>query len=87
MAVDKWGLVHLAVVRPTTTTAGTLDYWRQTPVDGGGTKWLQDVVDDDVRASDQYGLVDMVVDENGRVHIAYRSGVDYKIRYATRYDR
>ena len=89
MAVDVYGLVHLAVVAPTagTATTGTLEYLRQTRVDGGGTKWLRDFVDDDVLLDDQYALVDLVVDEKGSPHIAYRSGKDLRVRYATRYDR
>lgn len=90
MAVDVYGLIHLAVVAPSPNAgapSGTLDYVRQTRVDGGGTKWLTDVVDDDVIVDDQDAFVDLVVDEKGRPHIAYRSGADYKIRYATRYDR
>jgi hypothetical protein len=31
--------------------------------------------------------VDLVVDETARSHIAYISGRDGKVRYATRYDR
>jgi hypothetical protein len=89
MAVDVFGLVHLAVVSPTpgTSTGGTLDYIRQVRVDGGGTKWLKDIIDPEALANDQLALVDLVVDEKGRPHIAYRSGKDLKIYYVTRYDR
>lgn len=87
MAVDKFGLIHLAVVRPANATSGTLDYVRQTRVAGGGTKWLSDIVDEEVLGDGQEAAVDIVVDENARPHIAYRSAADLKIRYATRYDR
>lgn len=87
MAVDNYGLVHLAIVRPTSTTAGYLEYRRETPVPGGGTKWLSDIVDPDVLSALSDAFVDMVVDRNGRPHIAYRSGKDLAIRYATRFDR
>lgn len=87
MAVDVFGLVHLAIVRPATAKTGYLEYRRQTRLDGGGVKWLSDIVDQDVLTESSDALVDMVVDDKGRPHIAYRSGVDLKIRYATRYDR
>jgi hypothetical protein len=86
MAVDAYGLVHLAVIHPS-SPGGTLAYYRETPVPGGGTKWLRDTVDDDVLGADQDGAVDLVVDAKGRPHIAYRSGMDLSVRYATRYDR
>ncbi len=87
MAVDVFGLVHLAIVRPTTGTKGYLEYRRQTRVAGGGVKWLSDIVDPDVLSESSDALVDLVVDDKGRPHIAYRSGVDLKVRYASRYDR
>jgi hypothetical protein len=89
MAVDVWGLIHVAVVSstPGAATTGTLDYVRQVRVDGGGTKWLRDIIDPEALNSDQHALVDLVVDDKGRPHIAYRSGKDLKIYYVTRYDR
>jgi hypothetical protein len=87
MAVDKFGLVHLAIVRPTSASAGYLEYRRQTPAPGGGTTWLSDIVDPDVLSAGSEAFVDMVVDGNARPHIAYRSGKDLKVRYATRFDR
>lgn len=87
MAVDVFGLVHLAIIRPVTAKSGYLEYRRQTRLDGGGVKWLSDIVDQDVLSETENAVVDMVVDDKGRPHIAYRSGVDLKIRYATRYDR
>jgi hypothetical protein len=88
MAVDKFGLVHLAMVLPSTPpTRGTLDYVRQTRGADGTTKWLTDTVDDDVLTALTPAFVDMVVDENARPHIAYRSGKDGTVRYATRFDR
>lgn len=87
MAVDKFGLVHVAFITPSSTTLGVLEYKRQTRVAGGGTKWLSDIVDGDVFSPTSDAFVDMVVDENARPHIAYRSGKDGKVRYATRYDR
>ena len=90
MAVDPWGLIHMAVIAPTPDAQslnGTLDYFRQVRVDGGGTKWIRDVVDTNTLVGDQRALVDIVVDEKGRPHIAYRSGKTLKVYYVTRYDR
>jgi hypothetical protein len=87
IAVDKFGLVHIALLRPTSLKNGYLEYRRQTRVPGGGTKWLSDIVDPDVMAEFSSAFVDMVVDENARPHIAYRSAKDGLVRYATRFDR
>jgi hypothetical protein len=96
IAVDKFGLVHLAIVVPTDDEAGLgpkngyLEYRRQTPQPGGGTKWLSDIVDPAVFTPAGQGssaFVAMVVDENARPHIAYRSAADDSVRYATRFDR
>ncbi len=87
LAVDKFGLVHLAIVRPTSGTTGYLEYRRQTRVSGGGTKWLSDIVDPDVVSNLSSAFVDLVVDENARPHIAYRSARDGLVKYATRFDR
>lgn len=84
MAVDVYGLVHLAIVRPTSASAGYLEYKRQTRVNGE-TKWLSDIVDPAVVSASTQTFVDLVVDETGRPHIAYLSGS--QARYATRYDR
>ncbi|MBS2019978.1 MAG: hypothetical protein JST00_44350 [Deltaproteobacteria bacterium] len=87
MAVDKFGLVHVALLRPSSANVGYLEYRRQTRVTGGGTKWLSDIVDGDVISQTSEAYVDMVVDGNARPHIAYRSAKDGKVRYATRFDR
>lgn len=87
MAVDRFGLVHLAIIRPESATSGYLEYRRQVPVAGGGTKWLSDIVDPDVLSDASDAFVDMIVDDAVRPHIAYRSGKDLEVRYATRYDR
>lgn len=89
IAVDKFGLVHLALLRPTDQQHknGFLEYRRQTREPGGGTKWLSDIVDPAVFSELSSAFVDMVVDENARPHIAYRSGKDDLVRYATRFDR
>lgn len=88
MAIDKYGLLHLALVRPSPgNDTGYLSYVRQTRVDGGGTKWLTDIVDYDVVDSAGPTPVDIAVDASGRPHIAYRSAVDNKVHYATRFDR
>lgn len=87
MAVDKFALVHLAIIRPTSTTAGYLEYRREARDASGSTKWLSDIVDPDVLSDTSDAFVDLVVDENARPHIAYRSGKDLKVRYATRFDR
>ena len=87
MAIDKFGLIDLAILRPAPANGGTLEYRRQARDGSGNVKWLSDIVDDNVLAGQANGRVDMVVDDTARPHIAYVSGVDLKIRYATRYDR
>ena len=90
MAIDKYGLVHLAIIRPSssgTLALGVLEYRRQIRVTGGGTKWLEDIVDPDVISDGTSAYVDLVVDENARPHIAYRSAKDGHVKYATRFDR
>ncbi len=87
MAVDKFGLIHLAIIRPFASSGGTLEYRRQARDGSGNVKWLSDIVDDNVLAGQDTGRVDMLVDDKARPHIAYISGVDRKVRYATRYDR
>lgn len=89
LAVDRWGLVHMAIVRPydSDETGGHLDYVRQTRSADGSLKWASDIIDPEVLSETDGAEVDIVVDENGRPHIAYLSGKDHSIRYATRYDR
>jgi len=88
MAVDKFGLMHLAIVRPSLNpNTGYLEYRRQKRIAGGATEWLSDIVDPDVLSGSTPAFVDLLVDDRARPHIAYRSAVDSKIRYATRYDR
>lgn len=87
IAVDKFGLVHVAILRPTGPKDGYLEYRRQTRTPGGGTKWLSDIVDPDVMSDLSSAFVDMVVDDHARPHIAYRSAKDGLVRYATRFDR
>ena len=88
MAIDKYGLIHLAIVRPSPNEAhGYLEYRRQQRVVGGGTRWISDIVDDDVLSEPSAANVDLLVDENARPHIAYVSGKDLLLRYATRFDR
>jgi hypothetical protein len=79
-------LYHAAVVAPGIQSTSTLEYWRQIDV-GGRRSWLVDIVDDDVLADGTRGLVDLVVDERGRPHIAYYSSKTGQVRYATRLDR
>jgi len=87
MAVDKFGLVHLAIIDPSSSTTGVLEYRRQTRVAGGGTKWLADIVDPDVLSDLSNAYVDLIVDDAARPHLAYRSAKDGKVKYATRFDR
>lgn len=88
LAVDRWGLVHLAVIEPSGNMGGgRLVYLRQKRLNGGGTQWLTDVIDADVASDQSSSYVDLLVDESGRPHVAYRSGKDGKVRYATRFDR
>lgn len=88
MAIDKYGLVHLAIVRPSPNERlGYLEYRRQQRVVGGGTRWISDIVDDDVLSASSRAAVDLIVDDGARPHIAYVSGKDLRLRYATRFDR
>ena len=88
MAIDKYGLVHFAQIRPSpNVNSGFLEYRRQTRLPGGGTKWLTDIVDPDVISNLSQAYVDLVVDDNARPHIAYISSKDGKVKYATRFDR
>ena len=88
MAVDKFGLVHLAFVRPIMREDhGRLEYRRQQRTDGGDVTWLSDIIDDDVLSTETAADVDLIVDDDARPHIAYRSGKDGLVRYATRTDR
>lgn len=88
MAIDKFGLIHLAIARPSTSEdQGYIEYRRQERVVGGGTRWISDIVDDDAFSLQTGAEVDILVDDNARPHIAYVSGKDRKVRYATRFDR
>jgi hypothetical protein len=88
MAVDGFGLVHVAIVRPLPgNKTGTLEYLRQTRSSDGVVRWLTDIVDPDVVSESDGAFVDLVVDDAGRPHIAYQSGADLAVRYATRFDR
>lgn len=93
LGVDKYGLLHIAMIIPTdinpngSSKYGYLEYRRQTRMPDGSTKWLTDIVDPDVISEFSSAFVDMVVDENARPHIAYRSAKDGKVKYATRFDR
>ncbi len=88
MAVDGFGLRHLAVLAPSKLNPGEghLEYWREVQV-AGEKRWLKDIVDDDAFSEYTEAYVDITVEPNGRPHIAYRSGKDSKVRYATRFDR
>ncbi len=87
MAIDPFGLLHLAVVQPEGLDNGRLVYMRQVRA-GGETKWLEDTIDPSVLAQNSdAAFVDLVVDERARPHIVYRSGIDGLVRYATRFDR
>ncbi|MBX3230326.1 MAG: hypothetical protein KIT84_03675 [Labilithrix sp.] len=87
MAIDKYGLVHLAIVRPTAANRAYLEYRRQQRIPGGGTKWLSDVVAPEVLGESADAHVALTVDDDARPHIAYRSGADSRVYYATRFDR
>ncbi len=86
MAVDGFGLVHLALVFPSNAGEGRLEYRRQVLV-AGSKSWLTDTIDDNVLSETSDAHVDLVLDEAARPHIAYRSGKDLRVRYATRFDR
>ncbi len=84
IAVDVWGLVHLAVIT-TTTGRRSLEYVRQTRL-GGVVSWHTDVVQNDIAtttAGDAF--VDLVVDAKRRPHIVYYAPVDGNVYYATKF--
>lgn len=89
MDVDRFGFAHVAYLTPSAVSedVGTLTYTRQTVSSTGTIVWITDTIDNDVISASTGGWVDMVVDDNVRPHIAYVSGKDLKVRYATRYDR
>jgi hypothetical protein len=89
MSVDAFGMVHLAMIRPTNETGehGILEYRRQVRNESGGTEWIYDIVDDDVLSEGVETHMAMAVDDATRPHIAYISGKDRTVRYATRFDR
>jgi hypothetical protein len=86
LAVDKFGLLHLAVIEPQSPTGGVLEYRRQIVV-GGSVKWIADIIDDVAVGSGDSSQVDLVVDDNGRPHIAYFNQATGNVVYATRFDR
>lgn len=91
MAVDRWGLLHLAILSPSSITTpnvprGVLEYRRQIRV-GGQTKWLTDIVDDQVMGDTGGAHVALFVEPDGRPHIAYVNSYRAEVRYATRTDR
>lgn len=89
LGVDGAGLVHVAVVHPN-GDGGYLEYDRQKLVAGKKT-WVAETIDSDVLGPIENesadASVDMFVEPGGRPHIAYRSGKDGRVRYATRFDR
>jgi hypothetical protein len=86
-AIDKYGLEHVVYFAPTSATAGPLVYRRQTRTANGDLTWLVDTIDPDALDGQNQPWVDLYVDDNARPHIAYISGKDGKVRYATRFDR
>lgn len=84
MTVGPHGLLHLAVISPTTGGHGLLEYLRQTRRNGR-LEWVSDVVDNDA-FTPQAGLpnVTIAVEPGGRAHIAYYVPPDGHVMYATR---
>jgi len=65
---------------------------RQTQSSGGSITWLTDTIDEnalgtDLTATAPNAFAAIVVDAAARPHIAYRSGKDGNVYYATRFDR
>ena len=91
LAVDSWGLLHLAVILPSPKTSpgtslGVLEYRRQV-LNGGQKTWITDVVDDDVASVETASHVALWVEPRGHPHIVYFNGRTKKLMYATRDDR
>lgn len=85
MAVDDFGWVHLVTAFPTGYDT-EIRYTRQALVDGK-LRFITDTVDSlPVTEGVSPTLVAIVVDEKSRPHIAYHSGVDDTVHYATIYD-
>ena len=86
LAVDGYGLLHLAYVRPTSDTRCVIGYMRQTRKAGVVT-WLDDGVADNLPCEDYTGVViALAVDEKGRPHIGY-AVAGQGLFYASRFDR
>lgn len=87
MAVDPYGLLHVVYVHAS-SDGSPLRYLRQTRLDDGRVAWLRDTIDPDVSSiATATAPIAIVVDDDARPHIAYVSGQDPRLRYATRYDR
>ena len=93
LAVDGFGLLHMVVVRPDAMNQiASVEYVRQTQSSGGSITWLTDTIDEnalgtDLTATAPNAFAAIVVDAAARPHIAYRSGKDGNVYYATRFDR
>ncbi len=90
LAVDSFGLLHLMAFVQNDLGGGTVEYHRQTVIQGT-TAWIADIVDDLTDTNDpsdpNYALVSIAVDENDRPHLAYYNSGTGTINYATRFDR
>lgn len=86
--VDKFGLLHLAVVIPISPTQCTIEYRRQKRI-SGTLSWVVDVIAANLTCDGSAEpLVDLVVDDSGRPHIAYFTfDPTMRVEYATRFDR
>ncbi len=86
--VDKFGLLHLAVIVPTSPTLCTVEYRRQKR-SSGVVSWVVDVIASNVSCDGSADpLVDLAVDDEGRPHIAYFTfNPTMRVEYATRFDR
>ena len=85
MGVDSFGLVHLVTATPVGYSS-QIRYVRQA-ISDGKTIWLADTVDDlPVTKETSATLVGITVDEQSRPHIAYHSGADNIVHYATIFD-
>jgi hypothetical protein len=84
MAVDKYGLLHIAYVRPISASQCQISYQRQTRKQGQ-TAWLEDGIAPAFPCLDQSSIaIAMLVDETARPHIAYAitgAGLYYATRF------
>jgi hypothetical protein len=87
LASDKFGLLHAAIVVPTSASLCKVEYRRQKRV-AGQVSWLVDVVEEGLPCDDTGDVnVDIAIDASARPHLLYSAMNPVRLVYATRFDR